>query len=112
VALQAAAFDRLAIPAGRVVSLEGLEPGTFCLEDRRSDPLSYIGMNIGPGSRIRTCEHLFPKQVHLASVERPEKSSVASGKGVEPIFPGSEPSVLPIRRPRNVLAGKAGLETR
>ena len=160
--MQAAAFDRLAIPAWLVVSAEsGVESqirlltrhsqlatrfGTHgeirtlnylflkqeplpiwprvrkdfcrcrdsnpepCLEDRRSVPLSYIGVNIGPGSRIRTCEHLFPKQAHLASVERPVDGDFGFGEGVEPIFLGSEPGVLPIRRPRSVLAGKAGLE--
>ena len=54
-----------------ILPMPGLEPGTFCLEDRSSVPLSYIGVKAGPGSRIRTCEHLFPKQAHIASVERP-----------------------------------------
>lgn len=48
---------------------------------------------------------------------------LASGKGFEPLSTGSEPAVLPVRRPRNdlseppalaggslYLAGKAGLE--
>ena len=37
------------------------------------------------------------------AVRTPQSAvEVASEKGVEPIFPGSKPSVLPIRRPRNV----------
>jgi hypothetical protein len=38
------------------------------------------------------------------------KKFLASGKGFEPLFTGSEPVVLPVRRPRKKLAGKAGFE--
>jgi hypothetical protein len=35
---------------------------------------------------------------------------MASGKGFEPLFTGSEPAVLPIRRPRKNLVKTEGLE--
>ena len=62
--------------------------------------LSYPGgIRFGQSGRIRTCEYLLPRQARIASAERSGK--LASGEGCEPPSTGSEPAVLPIRRPRN-----------
>ena len=76
-----------------------------------ANPKSKIQNRNGPGSRIRTCEHLLPRQAHIAICGTPGlkfqisnlKFNMASGKGFEPLFLGSEPSVLPVRRSRNDL---------
>lgn len=56
-----------------LVPLEGLEPPTRCVENSRSDPLSYSGVSLCPGShpllprtdtnlssRTENHNHLFP----------------------------------------------------
>ncbi len=104
-----------------------------CEQDRRGNlypipnPKSHIRNRNGPGSRIRTCEHLLPRQAQpgfgnsecgsriclvpgVKSQIRIPKSQIgmASGKGVEPLFAGSEPTVLPVRRTRIEISGRDG----
>jgi hypothetical protein len=43
--LQSALVDRLSIPAYYLEPTEGFEPTTRCLQNSRSDQLSYVGIN-------------------------------------------------------------------
>ena len=81
---------------------------TFCLQDRCCLPFELSRREIGQSGRIRTCEYLLPRQARIASAVRSERErghscpkELASGKGFEPLFTGSEPAVLPVRRTRN-----------
>ena len=91
------------------------------------DPQSQIPDRTGPGSRIRTCEHLLPRQAHVAICGTPgdmdfgvgiadfgfddvqyqirnpsSQIEMASGKGFEPPFAGSKPAVLPLDDPEKI----------
>ena len=49
---------------------------------------------------VRSFERMFGPMDRGRPVRESQNCRVAPGKGVEPIFPGPKPGVLPVRRPR------------
>ena len=64
---------------------------------------------IGQGGRIRTCEHLFPKQARLAAAEHPVLQNSIREKDSNLYFLVQSQASCRLDDPE-MLAGKAGLE--
>lgn len=85
---------------------------TFCLQDRCCLPVELSRrIKIWSGQQDSNLRTLVSKTSPYSHCGTPgENENLASGQGFEPRSTGSEPGILPVRRTRNDLAGKAGLE--
>ena len=81
-----------------LVQMLRLELRTFCFEDRRSRSIELHPRKISGRQdlNLRTLDSKSSPFSHLWNT----LVCSTSGKGVEPLFPGSEPGVLPVRRSR------------